>query len=608
MYKPGGNMAEVLKGGAMYKPGGTIAEVLRRIQSKTYVLPAIQREFVWKPEQIERLFDSLMQGYPIGTFLFWKVEAATSGKFKFYDFVLNYHQRDAAHCPELGKMHNQSVTAVLDGQQRLTALNIGLRGSMAIKQPNKWWTNPDAFPVRTLRLDLLSLQEPDEDGVVYRFRFLDDAQAGRDEGACWFKVPDILDMEGGPAMLSALMDRGLQDDALKRAYAILDQLHRVVHSHNLINYYEEETQHVERVLNIFIRLNSGGTVLSYSDLLLSIAVAQWKRVDARAEIHKLVDELNRIGTGFALSQDFVLKAGLMLADIASVGFKVENFTSTNMAALEANWPAIRTALLRTVELAGNFGLNGQTLRADSALLPIAYYLYRQKVPPNYATHSKFAADRETIRGWLIRSLLKASGIWGSGLDTLLTALRETIQTSGSPEFPVAQLRHVMAQRGKSLTFEPAEIEDLLHMDYGDKRIFPLLSLLFPFVDLRNQFHIDHVYPISLFTRAKLKKLGFDDEHIETLARHANDLPNLQLLEGPINNEKWAAMPGDWLAKHLPDPAAQLHYRSKHELGDLPADLRGFDAFHSARRERLRTKLLEMLSAGPTLVEQSTEAA
>jgi hypothetical protein len=54
----------------------------------------------------------------------------------------------------------------------------------------------------------------------------------------------------------------------------------------------------------------------------------------------------------------------------------------------------------------------------------------------------------------------------------------------------------MSQRGKSLTFEPAEIEDLLHLEYGDKRTFPLLSLLFPFVDLRNQFHVDHVYPIS----------------------------------------------------------------------------------------------------------------
>jgi hypothetical protein len=302
----------------MYKPGGTIAEALGRIQNKSYVLPAIQREFVWKPEQIERLFDSLMQGYPIGTFLFWKVEANTSGKFKFYDFVLNYHQRDAAHCPELGKIHHQSLTAVLDGQQRLTALNIGLCGSMAIKQPNKWWTNPDAFPVRTLRLDLLGALAADEEGAIYRFRFLDDTQAARDGSGHWFNVPDILGMKDGPAMLSALRKRGLDGDALENAYGTLDRLHRVVHSFNMVNYYEEESQDVERVLNIFIRLNSGGTILSYSDLLLSIAVAQWVKIDARSEIHKLVDELNRIGTGFALSQDFVLKAGLMLADIAPI--------------------------------------------------------------------------------------------------------------------------------------------------------------------------------------------------------------------------------------------------------------------------------------------------
>lgn len=590
----------------MYKPGGTIAEALDRIQKKSYVLPAIQREFVWKPEQIERLFDSLMQGYPFGTFLFWKVEAATSGKFKFYDFVLNYHQRDAAHCPELGKLHHQSVTAVLDGQQRLTALNIGLRGSMAIKQPNKWWTNPDAFPVRTLRLDLLAPPAPDEDGVRYRFKFLDDQQVTRDEGAHWFKVPDILGMEDGPAMLTALMERGLQGDALKSAYAILDRLHRVVHSHNLINYYEEEAQDLERVLNIFIRLNSGGTILSYSDLLLSIAVAQWKQVDARAEIHKLVDELNRMGTGFTLSQDFVLKAGLMLADIASVGFKVENFTTANMLALESNWPAIRAALVRTVELASSFGLNGQTLRADSALLPIAYYLYKRNAPANYVTHSQFAQDREEIRGWLVRSIIKASGIWGSGLDTLLTALREVIQASDLSTFPVEQLRQVMSQRGKSLAFEPAEIEDLLHIEYGDKRTFPLLSLLFPFVDLRNQFHVDHIYPISRFTPARLQKQSFDEMSIEALARHANTLPNLQLLEGAINNEKQAAMPHEWLAWVHPDPSTRQHYLAKHELGELPTDLHGFEAFYNQRRDRLRVRLLAIFgnSSMPQPVAQT----
>lgn len=586
----------------MYKPGGTIAEALKYIQTKSYVLPAIQREFVWKPEQIEKLFDSLMQGYPFGTFLFWKVEEATSDKFKFYDFVLNYHQRDAAHCPDLGKMHHQSVTAVLDGQQRLTALNIGLRGSMAIKQPNKWWTNPDAFPVRTLRLDLLASNVPDEDGVIYRFKFLDDQQASRDEGTHWFRVSDILGMADGPAMLAGLMARGLAGEALQSAYATLDRLHRVIHTQPLIHYYEETAQDLERVLNIFIRLNSGGTVLSYSDLLLSVAVAQWKQVDARAEIHKLVDELNRIGTSFALSQDFVLKAGLMLADIASVGFKVENFTSANMAVLEANWPKIRSALVRTVELAANFGLNGQTLRADSALLPIAYYLYLREAPANYVTHGQFAADREAIRGWLIRSLLKASGIWGSGLDTLLTALRETIKVQGTKAFPAAELRQTMIQRGKSLTFESAEIEDLLQMRYGDKRLFALLSLLFPFVDLRNQFHIDHVFPLSRFSQAQLRKEGIAEDVADLLAEHANELPNLQLLEGAINNEKRAALPAAWLAKLHPDATGQRHYREKHLLGSLPEDIHGFEAFYAARRELLRDQLSAMLGASQSAEE------
>jgi hypothetical protein len=496
---------------------------------------------------------------------------------------------------------------LLDGQQRLTALNIGLRGTMAIKQPNKWWTNPDAFPVRTLRLDLLASPSPDEDGVRYRFKFLDDGQVARDEGTYWFKVPDIVGMEDGPAMLTSLMARGLQGDSLKGAYATLDRLHRVVHSHNLINYYEEEAQDLERVLNIFIRLNSGGTILSYSDLLLSIAVAQWKQVDARAEIHKLVDELNRIGTGFALSQDFVLKAGLMLADIASVGFKVENFTTANMFALESNWPAIRSALVRTVEVAASFGLNGQTLRADSALLPIAYYLYLRGTPANYVTHSQFAADREAIRGWLIRSIVKSSGIWGSGLDTLLTALREVIQASDRTAFPTEALQQVMSQRGKSLSFEPAEIEDLLHIEYGDKRTFPLLSLLFPFVDLRNQFHVDHVYPISRFTHVRLRKRGFNDADVDLMARHADTLPNLQLLEGAINNEKRATMPASWLSAHLQDATSQLHYCTKHELGELPAELEGFESFYSKRRDRLRARLAELLAASTTVAVPAVAA-
>lgn len=134
-----------------------------------------------------------------------------------------------------------------------------------------------------------------------------------------------------------------------------------------------------------------------------------------------------MGGGFNLSKDFVLKAGLMLIDIASVGFKVENFTHANMAILEDNWTRIREALTATIELAASFGFDGKTIRAQSALMPIAYYFYRQGIPPCFATRYAFSSDRRAIRGWLIRSILKPSGIWGSGLDTLLTAIRDVLR-------------------------------------------------------------------------------------------------------------------------------------------------------------------------------------
>ena len=155
----------------MYQLGGTIATTIDTINTNEYVLPAIQREFVWKPEQIERLFDSLMQGYPFGTFLLWEVQSDNANSFVFYDFMRDYHERDNPHCTKLPVIHNRQLIAVLDGQQRLTALNIGLSGSMATRIPGRWRNNPDAYPQTFLYLNLLG-DGPFEDGEQYQFEFL----------------------------------------------------------------------------------------------------------------------------------------------------------------------------------------------------------------------------------------------------------------------------------------------------------------------------------------------------------------------------------------------------------------------------------------------------
>ena len=534
-----------------------------------------------------------MRGYPFGTFLYWKIDREHNKDYQFYEFVRNYHERDLPHCPKIGKMPNRDVTAVLDGQQRLTALNIGIHGSLAVKLPRKRWSNSDAFPTQRLYLDLLWTPADEDDvGMCYQFEFLTDKQAEERDG-CWFPVPEILAMDdAGPALLRWLQTRGLDGGPLGKSHEVLYKLFDVVRNKSLVSFYEEKSQDLGMVLQIFIRTNSGGTFLSYSDLLLAVAVAQWVSHDAREEIHSLVDEVNKIGAGFDFSKDWILKAGLMLSDIGSVGFKVSNFNRKNMEILEKKWSGIKEILILTVELASNFGFNDTTLKADSALLPIAYYLYVKKVDRRYLTDQTFASDREAIRQWLISSFLK-SGIWGSGLDSLLSALREVIRKDHS-EFPTSEICATMRSRGKSLTFDDDEIDDLTEMRSGDKRTFSLLSLVFSHLDLRQHFHIDHVVPKSRATRDRFRAEGFSEDDARDLADRVDWLPNLQLLEGHENLQKRDTMPADWLRTNFNTDEESNSYAAIHLLDDVPETLKDFDAFYEARRQRLKAKLINLL--------------
>ena len=582
----------------MYQTGPTIKQTLDDILSKKIVLPAIQREFVWWPTQICRLFDSLMQGYPFNTFLYWQVAPENSGKFQFYDFVLNYHQRDNPHCPRLPEMPNKQLTAVLDGQQRLTALNIGLRGSMARKLPRLRWSNSQAFPTCKLYLDLLwQPDENDEGGLKYRFNFLKKEQvktAETNDEVCWFPVSEVLAMVEPYQVSEWLFSAQLAPEHSRRANRTLHNLYDVVHNKHLIAFYEERSQELDRVLQIFIRTNSGGTMLSYSDLLLSVAVAQWKKHDAREEIHSLVDELNGIGSGFLFSKDLVLKAGLLLSDIGNVGFKVDNFGQSNMAKFESKWDDIKNALLLAVQLVSDFGFNSQNLTATNAILPIAYYLHKRKPVEAYLTSSHFKDDREAIRVWLIRSLLK--GVWGGASDTLMTALRQIIRDRNGVDFPLEQM---MTGGGRSLVFDDEEIEDLADMRYGNRLTFALLSLLFPHVDLRNHFHVDHIFPKARFTRRQLGKAGVPDDKIDEFMQSKDGLANLQLLQGNENTEKSASMPSEWLKSAFSDPINRQDYQDLHLLGEVPTSITEFDAFYKARRERLKSEIAKLLGRQPT---------
>ena len=118
----------------------TIADAIARIGERRLLLPAIQREFIWGSEKVEWLFDSLLQGYPFGSFLFWEVrDQDAKTQYRYYEVLGKFRERFATHNPEFNTQGHYDFDAVLDGQQRLTALYIGLKGTYAYKMPRVWW-------------------------------------------------------------------------------------------------------------------------------------------------------------------------------------------------------------------------------------------------------------------------------------------------------------------------------------------------------------------------------------------------------------------------------------------------------------------------------------
>lgn len=510
-----------------YLPPLTIADTLRLIQKGELVLPAIQREYVWRPNQIVALFDSIMRGYPIGGFLSWRVEPATVNQFRFYGFMRDFSEFNNRHNPSLDLAPGQAVRAVLDGQQRLTSLNVGLRGSFAFKNARAWSNNPDNYPIRRLHLNVMTEANDNEAGLRYDFRFLTDANvkefaASEDPTRVWFLVSKVFETDDLGDLWDLAGEAGLANT--KSARNMLSQLWKAVHSTQSLYFYEEAEQDVERVLDIFIRVNSGGTVLSYSDLLLSIATAQWKDRDARAAIHGLVDTLNATGGGFNFSRDVVLKSGLVLAGVNDIAFKVKNFTADNMAKLDEQWDEISDSLKLAAGLLSDFGLSGATLSANSVLIPIAYYVHRRQLTQSYRTAPVEAGDRFVTKSWVLRSLIMR-GVWGSGLDSLLRDLRQAIDDDGAASFPVTEIERRMAARGKSLLFGAEQIEDILTLTYGSARSFAVLATLFPHVNTRNIHHVDHVFPQALLSKGSLKDAGVERDEIDDLIDAKDLLPN-----------------------------------------------------------------------------------
>ncbi|GAA8108078.1 hypothetical protein Kazakh3190_12180 [Helicobacter pylori] len=296
----------------------------------------------------------------------------------------------------------------------------------------------------------------------------------------WFKVGDILELK---SVVNYTREHNLGNEESE----LLETLNKAFHDKQLISFFEETEKSLNKVLNIFIRVNSGGVKLSYSDLLMSILTASFSS-DIRERMNELVDALK--DKGFSnMGRDQVLKTCLLLIGKDTI-FELKNFNKKNIKEIEENWEKITESIYNAAKLLETFGYV-KYLGSAYILSSLAYfYFLNPKMDKNDEEQAlKFVRNAQIM------------GYFGGSTDTKLSIIAHSIKEARTFEaFNYNLAKHQTCP----LKITNDAIEDMVFFD-RPARVFPVLQILYPNLNYKTTtFHIDHIYPKSKFKKENEK--------------------------------------------------------------------------------------------------------
>jgi hypothetical protein len=539
-------------------------------------LPNIQRPFVWNEDQIARLFDSIMREYPISTLLVWKTKEQVKHR-KFIDNFLPDLKLTNFYVPD----NTRSKMMVLDGQQRLQSLFIGLRGS---------------YFGRELYFDVLSGVMAAPEDIRYRFAFKD-----KSSGVWpWVRFKDVvfqnnkLPGEIAEALIAAAPSP-LSDSDKRSVGRNIERARQEFVNDDNITFQEldgidnPEAYRVDDIVEIFIRANSGGTKLGKSDLLFSLLTSSWDAADG--EMETLLEDLNQ--GSFAFDRDFVLKACLTVLG-KGARYEVDKFRDgKTKEEIIDKWPELSEAIkaVRDLLVAKTYIRSDKAMPSYLALIPLIYF--RHHFP------AKFAANKD-MAAYLLRVL--ATGVFGGSPDNLIDKLVRNIQEQG--DFVLSEVYGVIRADGRSMEITP---DVIFEQYYGSRSIHLFFNLWYrdfdysPALDA-NGPQVDHIFPQSLLKT--VKDINPDSGKRNILhyrAEQRDQIANCMLLTADENgfSGKCDKPPAEWFAQaRFSSPEEHEQYLRLHLIPDDPSlwTLDRYDDFIEARKALIVEKFGYMIQS------------
>lgn len=517
-----------------YKPK-TLFRLIEDINSSLF-LPHIQRPFVWEEEQMLKLFDSLMRNYPIQTFLFWRTKDEIKAR-KFMSEV-DWNAGLSDYYEPSISMQGREKVFVLDGQQRLQTLYATFAGAIS----NGNGPRAEAY------FDVTSGSEKSDNGLLYNLKFSEEPMSLN-----WYRVANLIgkDAQRNSEELSDYLNEQLEEnDATKD---ISDQptpeqikARQKCVRHNfaqLVSLLREEkyfwVQELDgvanqypynKVLDIFVRVNSGGTKLDASDLMFAAMKEGWD------EIEEVIEEMTELlnSTNLNFDKTFPLKCLLVVHGRGAEaspekfsgddGVKLLNDMKDNWDRAEQAFQELRDFLKSDLKVYAD-----KVVRSYNSFIPLFDFLYFNPKPDE--------RSKILMRGYYYKAQL--FGWYSQGTDAVINMLHNIVGKKFFDGFPMKEIKSHFKGRSQTTELKKFHLEEtrlrflLLNLVYVDQMGSSPFDVKFK----GNEPHVDHIYPRhALITKLKLS------------SSEVNTLGNYRFVGATDNIRKRAELPANYFGR------------------------------------------------------------
>lgn len=561
----------------------TVKNAVTKIKDEEIVLPVIQRRLVWPEEKMELLFDSLLKGNSFGSVICIEEEKGNEPLFAYRKFTQDGNNVASQEVKSLLR----TQWFIIDGQQRLQSFYIGLTGTLNGKR---------------LFFDLFSNSEDKE----YEFRFAVKADTlpkinseresvGMIRECLWYPVDELfqrLSVNTKARQISKEIIRkyDIEDDKQMDAVEtnVLDFSDTVFKDESIgisrvsVNRDKEPKENRQQIVELFRRLNDGGTKLSSYDLVASM----FKGFDYKME--QFLDDIVAENSDIGIDQDVLIKLLLILNDkpskeMSDLTAEDAEFATSNYERIQAVLKALKNFLIAS----GNDNwFKAAKNRSAIPLYFLAYHIFYSKIRTDqladmFGHFDTSDKNYHNMEVWLRLSLLNRVFSRGCGWIPYKTGIRkihaEMAKNKGK-DFPTDSLFRIY--RFHPLRFIRTVSKDNLG-EFDQEYMFYLIYHGQPAIRSED---IDHIHPHSL-----LAAVGFDEEKI-------NHIVNYQRLDSGTNRgEKNGKKLSDWINNDIKE-ANRQGYLERHVIPRDPAlwETENFEAFFEKRAEMLAARVNALL--------------